>query len=121
MDMSADEEILQIAHGVAEDITGDCLGNILDKLWTIGFDSGPLFLRVHAHVGDGFRAELVHTDTRLDVGKAPSGRETDKQHIRFPVELEVTDACWDVMLDGCFNRIIYSPPVFDDVRIGSTP
>lgn len=63
MDMSADKAVRKVFHCEAEKIAADGLHDVLDELRTVGFDSFPFLCGADAHVGDGFTAEGIFSDT----------------------------------------------------------
>ena len=69
MHMSDDEAVPDRFHGVAEDIAGYCLDDILHEFRTVGFDTFPFLCGTAAFTSDGFAAELVLTDSGLHVGE----------------------------------------------------
>lgn len=80
MDVTADEAVGQCPHSVDKDVPADRLDDVLHELRTVAFNAAPLFLRVHAHVGDAFAAKAVSPDAWLHIGKPPAGRQSDEQH-----------------------------------------
>ena len=62
MHMSYDEAVAECLHGVAEDVAGYYLDDVLHELGAIGFDAFPFFCGADAFIGDGFTTKLVLTD-----------------------------------------------------------
>ena len=65
--MTADTIIPQRSHSIAENIPADRLNDILHELRTVAFDALPFLRCTNALISDGFAAELILTDTGLDV------------------------------------------------------
>ena len=72
MDVADDTVVGEAAHGVAEDVPADSLGNIFHKFGTVAFDSAPVFGTVDAHIRYGLTAKAVFADPRFHIGKAPA-------------------------------------------------
>ena len=69
MNMTDDEAVPEGLHGVAEDVAADGLDDILHELWTVGFDTFPLFCGANSFIGYRFAAILVFSDAGLHVGE----------------------------------------------------
>ena len=69
MNVTDDEAVPESLHGVAEDVAADGLDDILHELWTVGFDTFPLFCGTDSFIGYRFAAILVFSDAWLHVGE----------------------------------------------------
>ena len=67
MDVSDDKAVPECFHGIAENITADCLDDILNEFRTVGFDTFPLFRGSDTFIGNGFSAKLILTNSGLHV------------------------------------------------------
>ncbi len=52
MDVPNDEAVPECFHGIAEDITADCLDDVLHELRTVGFDTLPFPCGSYTFIGD---------------------------------------------------------------------
>ena len=78
MNVPDDEAMAEGLHGIGQDVPADSLHDILDKFWTVRFDSGPLLLSVHAHIGDGLAAEHVIIDSGFCICQLSARGEADE-------------------------------------------
>ena len=62
VDMSADETVFQVLHGIAENVAADSLGDILDVFRAVGFD--PL-LESGGNVRHGTVENVSHEPIKL--------------------------------------------------------
>ena len=74
MDVTNDKAVFQRLHGIGKNISADSLNNVFYKLRSVALDSAPFLGGINPHIGDTLAAELVHSDTGLNVGKLPAGR-----------------------------------------------
>ena len=108
-------------HGIAQNITGGCLHDVLHKLRPVGIESLPFLCPTDAFVSDTLAAEFVSADLGLYVGEVPSGGQSNKEH-PAPIGKEDTVCFGGVVIFDCFHSgPVYVPPESDDPRIGLTP
>ena len=79
VDMSYDEAAPEGIQGIAEDVPADGLGDVFHQLWAVGFNPGPVLLRVGPQIGNAFPAEPVFFQPRAEVGQRPAGGKLNKQ------------------------------------------
>lgn len=121
VDMPADEAVGQRPHGVGEDVPADRLDDVLHELRTVGLDTTPFLLTVHAHICDALAAELVRAHPGLDVGQFPAGGQSDEQHAALYLEQDISDLLKLTPADCSLHGIVHAPSVLHDLRIGRTP
>ena len=78
MDVSDDKAVAESFHGVAEDVAADCLDDVFNELWTVGFDAFPFLCGSDTLIGNGFAAKLILADAGLHIGEPATGRELDE-------------------------------------------
>ena len=102
MNVADDKAVPEGLHGIAEDVSGDCLDDVFCEFRTIAFDAIPLLCGAAAKIGDGFTAESVFTDAWLYVGKLPAGRERDEEHAAFAGEADAFNLLRNPLAGRCF-------------------
>ena len=109
------------SHGVAEDVAGRGLYDVLHELGAIGIQPFPLLRGADALISDAFAAELVRSHLGLHIGQLPPGGQGDEQH-PAPAGKGQTIVGGGVLVpDGLHDGPVHSPPEFHDVRIGLPP
>ena len=78
VDVPADKAVRERTHSVGEDVSGDCLYDVLDEFWAVTLDAGPVLRGVDPHVSDALAAESILADPGLYVGQLPARRERDE-------------------------------------------
>lgn len=73
MHMGDDSTGGESPHGVAKNVTGNALDNVLHELSAKCFQPLPFLRATDAHVGHGLITEPVFTYAGLYVGQPPSG------------------------------------------------
>ena len=74
MDVHHDRTASERVHGIAENIAGGCLDDILYELGAIAVEPFPFLRTADTFVGDAVPAELVGADFRFYIGKLSAGR-----------------------------------------------
>lgn len=121
MNVSADSLIGEVSHGIAEEVSGDCLHDILYEFRTIGFYAFPFLGGADAFISDRFTAEAILSDTWLHIAEPSTGGKSDEKHATLIAEFDSFDFCRNTLLDGSFYGIVDIPPKGGDVRIGVAP
>lgn len=88
MNVTDDEAVPERFHGVTENVAADGLDDILHELWTVGFDTFPLFCGTDSFIGYRFAAILVFSDVGLHVGEHTTWRELYEEHAAFIEEAD---------------------------------
>ena len=70
VDMHYDGTAAESLHGIAEDVTGGCLDNVLHELGTVAVDAFPFLCATDTFIGDTGATELVLTDLRFSHRRA---------------------------------------------------
>ena len=65
VDMPHNKAVRKGLHGIGQDVSADCLHDVLHEFRTVGFDAAPFLLGIHAHVGNTLAAELILANARL--------------------------------------------------------
>ena len=119
MDVSADKTEGERPHGVGKNIPAYCLDDVLNDLRSVTFNSAPFLLSIHAHISDGFAAELVLTDPGVSVSEYSARRQGYEHEAGLISESDPKSFCWDSLFDTGFGGIIDVPPESNDIRVGS--
>lgn len=121
VDMHHDGAAPECSHGIAEDVTGCGLYDVLHELGAVGIQPFPLLRGADAFIGDAFAAELVRSHLGLHIGHLPPGWQGDEQH-PAPAGKGQTIVGGGVLVADCLHdSSVHSPPEFHDVRIGLPP
>src|SRR5699024_8932457 len=56
------------------------LDDVFYEFWTVAVNAFPFLRAADAFIGDTVAAKTVLSDLWLHIGKAPAGRQSDKQH-----------------------------------------
>ena len=121
VDMSADETVFQVLHGIAENVAADSLGDILDVFRAVGFDPLPFLICADSIIFHAFPAEAVCADPGLHIAEPSAGWKVNKEHAGFPAEPDTADFCHEMLRNAVFYCLIDIPPEPDDIRIGLAP
>lgn len=76
--MTNDKAVGESTHGMAEDITADCLYDIFYEFWTIGLDAFPLLISTDNLICDRFATEFIFNDFGFYIAETSAGRKDDK-------------------------------------------
>jgi len=69
MDMANNKAVLECPHGIHQNVAGNSLHDVFDKLGTVAFEALPFFCGPDTFIGNGFPAETVLADTGFHIGK----------------------------------------------------
>ena len=94
--------MLEILHGIAEDIAADSLDDVLHRYRTVGFDPLPFLRGSYAFIGDGFATVPVLSDARFHIGQQTGRGKFDEEHTAFIEETNPTYFGLDELCDGGF-------------------
>ena len=64
MDMANDKAMGESTHGITQNITADCLHDVLHELGTVTFDAFPFFICTNTFIGYGFSTKLILANLR---------------------------------------------------------
>ena len=73
VDMSADETVFQVLHGIAENVAADSLGDVLDEFRAVGLDPLPFLIRADSVIFHTLAAEVVYPDPGLHIAEPSAG------------------------------------------------
>ena len=116
--MTANPIIPQRSHSIAENIPADRLNDVLHEFRTIAFNALPLLRCANALISDGFTAELILTDTGLDVGNPSAARQRDKQHSALIFKLNAMCVCAKPLSYCILHAAVDFPPESNNIRVG---
>ena len=108
-------------HGIAENITGRCLHDVLDKFRTIGIETLPLLGATDTFVGDALTTELIGPNLRFHICELSSRWESDKEHATPTGKSQSIIGSGVLELYGLHDSMVHIPPEFDDVRVRLPP
>ena len=108
-------------HGVAENVTGRCLHDVLDKFRTIGIEAFPLLGAADTFIGDTLATELIGSNLRFHICELSSRWESDKEHATPAGEGQTIVGSGVLELYCLHDSTVHIPPEFDDVRIRLSP
>ena len=117
MDMANDKAVGESTHGITQDITTDCLHDILHEFWTIAFNPSPLSIG-GSFIGHAVRAELIYTHSRLYIREPSAGWKIDKEHTALVVDMETVCVSGSFIDHSLFDSCVYRPPECSDIGIG---
>lgn len=89
VNVHGNEAVRQGPHGVAENITGGGLDDVLHELRPVGLQPLPFLCAADALVSDALAAELICTELGLHIREASAGRERDEEHPALVLCLEL--------------------------------
>ena len=72
----------ECAHGIAEDITADCLDHVLGQLAAKALQPLPLLCTANTLVGNGSSAELVFSQSRFHIRQLSARGKINKEKTR---------------------------------------
>ena len=108
-------------HGVAENVTGGGLDEVLHELRSVGLQPLLFLCAADTLVGDTLAAELICTELRLYIGKASAGQERNEEHPALVAELDSADLTVHVILHGIHSCPVDIPPELHDVLVRVSP
>src|SRR5699024_9655441 len=108
-------------HGIAKNIAGGTLDDVLYKLGAIAFQPFPFLRTAYTHVSHRLPAKLVLSDPRFHIGKPPAGRKRDKEHSTPVIKMEPVCLRGDSLPDTVLHCPVYIPPETDDIGICLSP
>lgn len=103
--MTTNLPIRKIVHGIAEQVSGNYLYDILHKFRTVGFNAFSFLCGTDAFIGDRFPAKFVFADAWLYIAEHSVGRELDEKHTAFIYETDTADFCGGSLFDRCFTAV----------------
>ena len=121
VDMHHDGAVPQRPHGIAEDIAGSRLHDVLHEFRPVGVQSLPFLRRADALIGDALAAELVGAHLGLHIGQLPPGGQRDEQHPAPAGEGQSVVGGGVLIADCLHDSMVNGPPELHDVRIGLPP
>ena len=119
--VAADVLVLQVLHGVAEDIPGYSLDNVFYEFGAVGLYPFPFFRSSYPHVGDDLISLFSHLHGSSYVGQSPAGGQLDEEDALLHEDGEESYPHDAVIFDSLFHRPIYFRPVVHDVRVRGPP
>ena len=119
--MHDDRTAAECLHSIAENITGSCLYDVLNKFWTVGIESFPLLGATDAFIGDTLATKLIGSNLRFYICQLSSWWESNKEHATPAGEGQSIFGSCVFELYGFHDSMINVPPEFHDVRIRLSP
>ena len=64
-----DTAMLESLHGIAENVSGNCLHDVFHELGTVAFDAFPFLCSTNTFIGNTLAAKLVYANAGFYIGK----------------------------------------------------
>ena len=120
MDMTDNLAMGESPHGICQDVSADCLNDVLHEFRTVTFNPSPLPC-VDAFIGHAVRTKLINTHTWFYIAEPPARWEINKEHTALIVDMKA------MCFSACFvdysllHSGIYRPPKAGDALVGGSP
>ena len=106
---------------MCQNISADCLHDILHELGTITFDAFPFLCAAYTLIGHSLAAETVLSHAWFHIGKPSAAWQLNEQHPALVEKADTVCFCGHSVLDRILYASVNIPPETHDIRIGSSP